>query len=378
MNNSNHSKRDILFLMDTMKGGGAEKALLALLSHLNPDKYNVTLILYLNTGVHLPSIPSHVEVRSLYPRGHKRWFEKAIFHSPMRGTYERKKLLDIIGDRHFDATISFMEGTPAAMHRLILDKARRNISWVHTDFVGNHWSRQFFDNDGQEREFYATVDDIVFVSRDAMSKFTFDVSSRTHCIYNITDTARLESLAGEQVVTRQGFTACFVGRLVQLKHAERLIQAIAQLQQQGINIYGWIIGTGPHEDKLKQLVDQLNMSTKIKFMGFKHNPYPYIKTADVLCMTSDVEGLPMVVQEAMALGTVVVSTRCAGMIEVLSDECGVLCDNTPEAFAGEIKRLMDDSTLRTQLATKARQRMAMFEPRTIISQIEQLIPNTDS
>ena len=142
-------------------------------------------------------------------------------------------------------------------------------------------------------------------------------------------------------------------------------------------IYGWIIGTGPHEDKLKQLVDQLNMSTKITFMGFKHNPYPYIKTADVLCMTSDVEGLPMVVQEAMALGTVVVSTRCAGMIEVLSDECGVLCDNTPEAFAGEIKRLMDDPALRAQLATKARQRMAMFEPRTIISQIEQLIPNTD-
>lgn len=370
--------KQLLFLMDTMTGGGAEKALLALLSNLSSDKYHITLILYLNKGIHLGAIPHHVEVKSIYPLGHKRWFEKVIFHSPLRHYYERSKLMGLIGENHYDAVISYMEGPGAALHSLILGHGKRDITWVHIDFAGCHWSRQFFSNDEQEKLFYNSVNDIVFVSHDAMNKFIYDVTTPKHCIYNIVDTDAIVRRSDEFAVDKRGFTVSFIGRLVPHKHPERLLQAISLLRQQGREVYGMILGEGEMDASLQELTAQLGLTGCVTFHGFQTNPYPFIKATDVLCITSDAEGLPIVVQEAMTLGTPIVSTRCAGMVEAIGDGCGVLCDNTAEAFADEIKRLMDDSTLRTQLATKARQRMAMFEPRAIISQIEQLIPNTDS
>lgn len=372
------SRRSLLFLMDTMTGGGAEKALLMLLRHLDPTKYDITLVLYLYKGVHLEAIPAHVEVKSLYPLGHKRLFEKVIFHSPWRHAYERMKLKQLIGEKHYDAIISYMEGPAAALHSLTLDRGNRNITWVHTDFAGNHWSKAFFDNDRQEQDFYAAVNDIVFVSADALSKFTFNISTPQHCIYNITDSARLLGLSREQHIDKKGVTLCFAGRLIPLKHVERMIDAIALLQARDIDVYGWILGAGPQEVSLKQRVSNLRLDDKITFLGFQSNPYPYISAADAVCMTSDVEGLPMIVQEAMALNTVVISTRCAGMMEVLDNDCGILCDNTADAFAAAIEQIVNDPTLKQHIANNAQQRIRQFAPEAIISQIEKLILNTDS
>lgn len=359
--------------MDTMSGGGAEKALLALLNNLCSNKFHITLVLYLYKGVHLNAIPDHVEVKSLYPLGHKRWFEKIIFHTPLRATYECATLKRLIGDEHFDAVISFMEGPGAALHSYILKQGKRNITWVHIDFAGCHWSSGFFDNDRHEKQFYQSVDDIVFVSHDAMNKFIYDVNTPKHCIYNIVDTDAIVRRSNEFVIDKRGFTVSFIGRLVSHKHPERLLKAISLLRKKGIEVFGRILGEGEMNANLRERVSQLGIEEYITFHGFQTNPYPYIKATDVLCITSDAEGLPIVVQEAMTLGTPIISTRCAGMVEAIGDDCGVLCDNTAEAFANEIELLYYHPERRQLLAINAQQRMSMFAPEPIIRQVEQLI-----
>ena len=375
MSNShiNAGRQQLLILMDSMGGGGAERALLEVLKRLNPLHFEVDLILYRNKGVHLKAIPDYINVRSVYPKGEKSLVEKLITHTPLRERYEARKLQRLIGDKRYDTIISFMEGPAAMLHRYIMDYGKFNITWVHTDFSRFHWSRRFFRNEDQERQFYQDVNDIVFVSHNAMSHFSLDVTTPRHCIYNIIDSEAIARHANEIKIPKTDFVITFVGHLSPLKRPERLLQAIAILKQRGINVTGWLLGEGDLRTELEALTNELGIGDRIVFHGFQSNPYPYIAASDVLCLTSDAEGLPIVVQEAMTLGTPIVSTRCGGMTEAIGDGAGILVDSTPEAFADAVEKLFKDPALRVTITNAARRRMTMFDPENIMRQIENLI-----
>lgn len=366
-------RKRLLLLMDTMGGGGAEKSILEVMKRLPPTRFDVDLILYLNKGVHLADIPAHVHVSSVYPDGEKRLFEKVLFHSPWRERYEAHKTRRLVGDKRYDAVISFMEGPSAAIHRYVADRAERNITWVHIDMAGCHWSREFFRSDDDERRFYNSVDHIVFVSQDAMAKFIYDVNTPRNCIYNMVDAEAIRSRSREFVPKKSRFTISFIGRLVPHKHAERLLEAVSLLKRRGIDVEGWVLGQGEMREQLETHAATLGVSDRITFHGFQSNPYPFIAATDVLCITSDAEGLPIVVQEAMTLGTPIVSTRCAGMNEAICDGAGIFVDSTPVAFADAVEKLFKNPALRDTITDAARRRMTMFDPENIIRQIENLI-----
>lgn len=368
-------KKKILILHDTLDGGGAEKSLLEVLHHLPPESYDIDFILYLKRGVHLESVPSHIPIKSIYPKGEKHLFEKVIFHSPFREKYEAHKLHKLISCSHYDAIISFMEGPAAALHRYVMNLTQNNITWVHIDFTGCHWSKQFFRNLANEKKFYESVNHIVFVSKDTMNKFIYDVPTPRHLIYNMVNTEEIIKNADKFQVEKRNFTVSFIGRLVPHKHPERLLHAIEILKRNGTTVDGWILGQGELKEKLQTTAKELGISNQITFWGFQNNPYPFIKASDILCITSDAEGLPIVVQESMTLGTAIISTRCAGMTEAIGDDCGILCDNNPESFAEEISRLISSPQLKERIFENAKKKMEMFSTPVITRQIESLINN---
>jgi glycosyltransferase involved in cell wall biosynthesis len=89
------------------------------------------------------------------------------------------------------------------------------------------------------------------------------------------------------------------------------------LNQQGFSCVGIIIGSGPLEGTLQQLAADLNISNKIEFKGFVNPAIEELRKLDMLLMTSDHEGLPMTLLEALALEVPVVAHRVGGIPEVL-------------------------------------------------------------
>ena len=114
------------------------------------------------------------------------------------------------------------------------------------------------------------------------------------------------------------------------------------LKKQGYDISLDILGVGPREKELKDLAISLGIEKHVNFRGFLSNPYPYIKNADLFCLTSESEGYPMVVAEALITGTPVLSTRVNGVTEMLSRGGGIIVEGKADVIAGEIKDIIDN------------------------------------
>ena len=133
------------------------------------------------------------------------------------------------------------------------------------------------------------------------------------------------------------FKFVFVGGLRPEKCVDRLLQAFALIPTGTASLD--IIGDGAERQMLQQLCASLALSDYVGFVGFQSNPYCWMKAADALLLTSDYEGAPNVVLEALALQTPVISTPAiGGVCEMLSGQpgCVVARELTHESFAAAI------------------------------------------
>tara|TARA_R110002072_G_scaffold175601_2_gene331480 strand:+ start:14817 stop:15929 length:1113 start_codon:yes stop_codon:yes gene_type:complete len=137
-----------------------------------------------------------------------------------------------------------------------------------------------------------------------------------------------------------------VGRLVPVKRVDIFIRTLAQLNHQGLACQGVIIGSGPLEPELRQLTADLDIADKIDFKGFVSPATAEMTKLDVLLMTSDHEGLPMTLLEALALEIPVVAHHVGGIPEVLDNgRCGWLVQNhSPEGYTQALTQILTEDT----------------------------------
>ena len=117
------------------------------------------------------------------------------------------------------------------------------------------------------------------------------------------------------------------GRLAPQKGYDIIIKRIAELKPQ-VPFKYYILGDGEEKEKLENMINENGLSDTIFLLGFKKNPYIYIKHADALILSSRYEGFPNIVLEAMALGKPVFSNTCLGGINeiIINGQNGLVCD----------------------------------------------------
>lgn len=134
-----------------------------------------------------------------------------------------------------------------------------------------------------------------------------------------------------------------------------------------------LVGDGELREELQTQVKKMDLEKYVDFIGFKSNPYPYIKHSDILVISSQSEAFPTVMIEAMSLETAVVATKCTGCIEI-SDEgkYALLTEKNAESIADGLEKIAIDDTLRHSLIECSKRRVFDYDEQTSLNKIYQL------
>lgn len=150
-----------------------------------------------------------------------------------------------------------------------------------------------------------------------------------------------------------------VGNLKHQKRHDRFLEAIALARRDNPGIKGLIVGRDLGEEAgLRALSRRLGLEEHVVFTGGMADPAGALRGMDLFLLTSDYEGMPNVVLEAMAAGVAVITTAAGGVREMLRHNVhGRVVEARPEAFAREITLLGGDGETRARLAQRARRRV---------------------
>lgn len=164
----------------------------------------------------------------------------------------------------------------------------------------------------------------------------FNIHTKYQVIYNPIDLQVVQKKTAEKVNSSlfETFTFISVGRFRKEKNYELLIDAFNNLKN--LNCKLLFVGKGEEEKKIKTKVIQLQLTSKIDFLGFDINPYKYLLRASCFILSSDYEGFPNVILEALACNLPVIATDCmSGPREILAPNTNIKFNLTNEIEIAE-------------------------------------------
>ena len=147
----------------------------------------------------------------------------------------------------------------------------------------------------------------------------------------------------------------FSGRLVQRKRVDLLLRAVSEIVKVRKDVRVIILGHGELLGDLQRMAIELNIPEYILFKGFVSNILDYLHIADVFVLTSDMEGMPNALLEAMACRLPVIATRIGGVVDVVEDKKNglLVTSGDVEELKDAILKLLEDVQLSASIAEKA-------------------------
>jgi hypothetical protein len=329
-------KKRLFVNIHYMEIGGAERALLGLLSALDPEKVDIDLFVNQHTGEFMPLIPDYVNLlpeiaeytcierpmATIVKEGHwgiamrrimaklqHKWYIKTIDNdSEEHYTSAFQYVADAVEGAlpslrylgEYDLAISFLHP-----HNIVLNKvkAKKKICWIHTDYSTIHV------NYDKELKVWGSFDYIASISEECTTAFLKrfpKLKNKIILIENILSPLLIRQLADCEDVSAEmpNEPDCVkivsVGRFHPAKNFESIPKICAEMEHLGVNFKWYIIGYGP-DKKIQEALDKYQMRHRMILLGRKSNPYPYIKACDIYAQPSRYEGKSVTVREAQIL-----------------------------------------------------------------------------
>lgn len=374
------NKIKVLFIIPSLRGGGAERTLINILKNIDYLVFNIHLVVIDNNGFYCKKVPDKVKLIPLFSntklvRVLAYFHKKTNFNKIIVNRFLKKI------DHNYDTGISFLDSNFTDL-LFKIPKVSKTISWVHSSYKTNQNFYRFYEKDSYRKKLierrYSKLDTIVFVSDDAKTEFEeiFGAFQNMPVIYNFMDEKNIELKAKSFEVQKEPNIIKFiaVGSLLPVKNYDLLISSAAKLKELGVKFKIDIFGKGYLLKSLTDLIKNHDLENFVELKGFVSNPYPYIKNADVFIMTSQTEAMPMALCEAMILGKPVLVTNCSGCREVVNyGEFGLMSNQNSEDIAEFMFKLIKDETLLKKLTSKSLERANSFSDKNIMQQILQII-----
>lgn len=342
--------KKVLFAINTLNNGGAEKVLLTLLRYLDPKKYEIHLLVVFGEGIYFEQIPQYVRVTHIFPCKNKEATKEIREHAA--------KLYEQYVKESYDVMVAFLEGPSTKILSCCNDPMCRKYAWMHTNLKKRHRTAVFYKSFEEEKYAYSQYDKIVFVSeaiRVAFGEmFGIELVQNAAVCYNPLEAKTIRRMAEAYEVAHDKFTICAVGRVIPEKGFLRLTSICEHMVEDGRDFTLNIVGDGKEYDRLKEMVESHHLEKWEHLIGFQENPYPYIKNADLFVCSSLNEGYNLAISEAVILGVPVISTDCSGIRENLGNgKWGYIVENRKETLYQAISRCFDEPGFLEELKKKS-------------------------
>ena len=359
-------KKRVLFLIDSLTCGGAEKSLISLLPLLDYSQVDVDLLMFKRGGVFEKYVPQQVRVIShrLYGSGfvdqlsqrlHQMCFSWNLrFGKKRHGaeTHWRAMHQAVMPlERQYDVAIAYQQGMPTFFLATKVNAAKK-VAWINADVLAAGYDMDYC------KQFYDKMDAVVAVSQklfDLLSVRASWMQDKLHCVYDIINPEVVRTLAQEQVTDMNpvgdALSIVTVGRLTKPKNHLLALDAAHILKDNGLDFKWYFVGEGEMRTAIEQRITDLGLAENVILLGLKENPYPYMAKADVYVQTSAFEGFGMTIAEAKMLHRPVVSTNFDVIHDQIVDhQNGLIADMTPQSVAEKILELMADEELRGSIS----------------------------
>lgn len=365
----------VLFVINSMSGGGAERVMSRLLSLSRTEASGLEVALaILDRGPIAYPIPDRIKVWQLDSRG-----------SLWRSVWSLRRLVKRIRPR---LRLSFL--TRANVANCLVGRfggeARILSERINTT---SHLGRGIRSGITKAiiRNTYPRADKIIAVSAGVAAELIGQYRVAAERVQVVPNPVDIESIRGDAAappsINIPDDYVFAMGRLTKSKNQAMLLRAFAAARLPGKLV---IAGDGPERSALEALAKELGLADRIVLLGFVDNPYPILARARIFALASDVEGFPNALVEAMALNVPVIATNCPdGPAEILAgkgrDEISELseCDggilvpcNDPALFAQGLNMLADEPT-RSRVLAGAQRRLGEFEPQSVVRRYWQII-----
>ncbi len=358
----------ILFFIETLSGGGAEKVLQNLVNNMDKEKFDITVQTVWKENPE-KYLNKNIRYKYIYP----------CYSTLNNYKYRLSVLLKTIYPLHikddYDIEVAYLECGATKVISTSTNKKAKKLSWVHCDLSKKMSNLDKFKK--KSVNWYKKFDKIACVSQDVEKSFKSIYGNEfdTEVIYNVIDDYSIREKADENVedysFEEKIPTIVSVGRLSKEKRFDRLIEAHKALLDEGFFNKLLIIGEGDERENIEQLIKSSGVQKTVTLSGFKSNPYPYIKKADLLACSSDYEGFSSFVAEGLILRKAIVTTNCTGMEELLgSSQYGIITEFNAQALAEGIKKLLTDNSLKEKYESNASERSKSFSIEEAVKKTE--------
>lgn len=377
-------KQNILFLIESLAGGGAEKVLTTLLQHIDYSMYNITLCCICNVGKHQNSLNPQVRYTYiLQDPSNLTTYRKFFYRIKYKLIYKwipLKWIYKLYIHPHADVEIAFVEGFATKLLSHSNNTKAKKIAWIHIDLEQFHWTQPIYKNIKEEESTYQQFNQLISVSETAKIGFQRkfkNVSTPIKTLYNPIDS--LDIINKSQITIplpskKNLIRLVSIGRFTKQKAYGRLLNIINKLNKKKYPIELWLLGDGEQRNLLETYIQNNHLENVVTLWGFQDNPYTYLALCDLFVCSSISEGYSTAVTEALILGIPVITTNCSGMDELLKGgKCGIITENSEEALYKGLKQLLDNPSQLQYYKEKAIERGKDFSLEKLMEPIEKLL-----
>jgi glycosyltransferase involved in cell wall biosynthesis len=380
--------KKVLFVIDSLASGGAEKSLVSLLSQFDYASYEVDLLMFSPDGLYLPLLPKEINVLEApeYVRKQAGGIAELLLSGSfktlalrvgaslsLRNPRKAKRLhgaqinwvwmsrgISGLG-QHYDVAIAYSQGTPTYF---VAEKiqASKKLCWVNTDYKAAHYDPSF------DVKYYEQYDNVIAVSDYNKEVFMREMPvarHKTEVVYDIVSPGLITSMAAQDGGFADGFGGIrivTIGRLVEAKGYDMAIEACRRLVQDGYNVRWYVIGEGVLRAKLEKMIADYRLEDSFHLLGTFSNPYVFLNQCDIYVQPSRFEGFGLAIAEARILHKPIVATDFTVVHNQLRQrDNGLIVEMSADGVYAGVKEMIDNEHLRRRLAANLRKEQAGTE-----------------